>query len=234
MAADSALIPIARRNSGSGLFTGSGRYARGAGATLREHVAALGRTAWSGLFTIFFVQAALTLGLVVMGPLLATWMNFDFNQFLMLRVGLVGVLLHGGMVLCCAVMLVADCNRHLMLLQGGFVISNLMMSILLHWLIGPSSYAILFPSLTVTPIALPAARHALHGYDYLTFPGDTHLSESPCHFPTAEAASGDMARSDCRDAASLAKWLTGQGAVDRDGCKDLADRSWCKKTGGRS
>lgn len=140
--------------------------------SMRTRIDDLERTVWNGVFTVAFVQGAIALGLVLMAPLMAQFLGFSFNQFLMLRVALIGVFLHGVMFLCCAMLLVANRTRHFTLIQAGFLVLNLAMSLLLYALVGISSYAFFSSSLLGALAAFYAAYRAIHDYDYLAFLGE--------------------------------------------------------------
>lgn len=146
--------------------------ARATHALIRHRLDDLAGTAWSGVLTIASVQAAVTIGLVLMSPLLAKSLDFSFGQFLMLRVGLIGVFFHSLMFLCCALLLVANRNRHFAIMQGAFLALNLGISLVLHAAIGMSAYAFLASALLAAAGAFYAAFKALEAYDYDLFLGE--------------------------------------------------------------
>lgn len=146
--------------------------ARSTYGLIRERLGELEGVAWSGVFTIAFVQAAVTIGVVLMSPLLAKWLDFSFGQFLMLRVGLIGVFLHSVMFLCCALLLITNRIRHFAVIQGVFLLLNLAISLGLHAAIGMSAYAFLASSLLAAGAAVYAAYHALDSFDYVLFLGE--------------------------------------------------------------
>lgn len=160
-----------------GLVSAIGRFramvsARATYASLRSSIEDLARTTWRGIFLIGFVQGAITIGLVLMAPLVAKWLDFSFEQFLMLRIGLIGAFLHAVMFLCCAVLLVTNRNRHNMLIHGGFLTLNLVVSLLVYAFAGISAYAFFAGSLVGASVAFAYAYRAVHGYDYLYFLGE--------------------------------------------------------------
>lgn len=140
--------------------------------SVRACVDDLERTAWTGVFTIAFVQGAVTLGFVLMAPLVAKSFSFSFDQFLMLRVALIGAFLHSIMFLCCAILLVASRNRHFMLIQGGFLGLNLLLSVVLYAVAGVTPYAFFASSLVAAAAAFYCAYRAISGYDYLCLLGE--------------------------------------------------------------
>ncbi|QQO43534.1 exopolysaccharide Pel transporter PelG [Paracoccus sp. MC1862] len=146
--------------------------ARATHGVIRARIDDLERTVWSGMFTIAFVQGAITAGLILMAPLMARFLDFSFNQFLMLRIALIGVCLHGVMFLCCAMLLVANRTRHFMLIQAGFLVLNLTMSLLFYAFVGISAYAFFISSLLGALAAFYCAYRAIHDYDYLTLLGE--------------------------------------------------------------
>ncbi|QDA36574.1 hypothetical protein E4191_20960 (plasmid) [Paracoccus liaowanqingii] len=138
-------------------------------ALLQERLQDLVRTAWSGVFTIVVVQSAVTVGLVLMSPLLERSLDFSFDQFLMLRIGFIGCLGHAVMFLCCALLLVANRTAHFALIQGAFLVLNLGLSIGLSLVLGISAYAFFCSALIAGAVAFYAAYRALSDYDYHLF-----------------------------------------------------------------
>ena len=141
-------------------------------AVLRNRIDGLARVAWSGLFNIALVQAAITIGLILMSPLLAKSFDFSFGQFLMMRVGLIGVFFHSLMFICASLLLVANRTRHFAIIQGGFLLLNLGLSLTLYATIGISAYAFFASSLVAAVVAFYAAYKALQAYDYHLFLGE--------------------------------------------------------------
>jgi uncharacterized membrane protein len=141
-------------------------------ARLRQTVAALSLSIWTGLFSVVFLQGTLTACAVLMAPAAATILGFNFDQILTLRVGLIGVFFHSIFFVCCAVILV--CNRSLvfLLLQLGFLICNLFTSILFYVVVGFSAYAFFTSALIAAGAAFVCAYRALTSLDYLTFLGE--------------------------------------------------------------
>lgn len=146
--------------------------ARSTYGLIRGRLADLESVAWSGILTIAAVQAAVTVGIVLMSPLLAKSLDFSFGQFLMLRVGLIGVFFHSVMFLCCALLLVANRTRHYAIIQAAFLVLNLGISLVLHATIGMSAYAFLASSFLGAAGAIYAAYKALGAYDYDFFLGE--------------------------------------------------------------
>lgn len=146
--------------------------ARSTYGLIRERLEELESVAWSGVLAIAFVQAAVTIGIVLMSPLLAKLLDFSFEQFLMLRVGLIGVFFHSVMFLCCALLLITNRIRHFAVIQGAFLLLNLGISLGLHVTIGMSAYAFLASSLLGAGAAVYAAYQALNAYDYDLFLGE--------------------------------------------------------------
>lgn len=139
---------------------------------IRDRLDELEGVAWSGVFTIAFIQAAVTIGLVLMAPLLAKSLDFSFGQFLMLRIGLIAVFFHSVMFLCCALLLVANRIRHFAIIQAAFLTLNLAISLALYAMAGMSAYAFLASSLLGAAAAFHAAYRALNAYDYDLFLGE--------------------------------------------------------------
>ena len=139
---------------------------------IRNSVEILGKTVWSGVFSIVFMQAALTTCMVLMAPALAKALDFSFDQLLTLRVGLIAVLLHAFFYLSCAVILVCNRAQVFLILQAAFLILNLSASLIFYMRVGMSAYAFFASALIMAVVAFFAAYRALMNFDYLTFLGE--------------------------------------------------------------
>ncbi len=139
---------------------------------IRGSVEALGQTVWSGLFSIVFLQAALTSAMVLMAPALAKSLDFSFVQLLTLRVGLIAVFFHAVFYLCCAVILVCNRARLFLILQAAFLVLNFAGSLGFYLHIGMSAYGIFSSALIMAVAAFFVAFRALMKFDYLTFLGE--------------------------------------------------------------
>ena len=139
---------------------------------IRGTVDDLGQLIWSGLFSIVFLQAALTACMVLMAPAIAAVLAFGFDQFLTLRIGLIGVFFHSFFYLCCAVVLVCNRAQMFLLLQAGFLACNLIASPIFYLTAGMSAYAFFGSALIMGVIAFFVAYKALGDIDYLTFLGE--------------------------------------------------------------
>lgn len=139
---------------------------------IRRSVDSLEKTVWIGLCSILFLQGTVTACAVLMAPAAAKALGFSFDQFLTLRIGLIGVFLHCIFYLSCVVVLV--CNRSLMflLLQAGFLLCNLLASLVFYFAIGMSAYAFFTSSLIAAGVAIFVAYRSLTNLDYLTFLGE--------------------------------------------------------------
>ena len=146
--------------------------ARSTYGLIRERRIELEGVAWSGVLTIASVQAAVTIGIVLMSPLLARSLDFSFGQFLMLRVGLIAVFFHSVMFLCSALLLVANRTRHFAIVQAAFLLLNFSISLVLHATIGMSAYAFLASSSLGAAAAIYASYKALIAYEYDFFLGE--------------------------------------------------------------
>lgn len=139
---------------------------------IRNSVEALGQTVWSGLFSIVFLQAALTTAMVLMAPALAKSLDFSFSQLLTLRVGLIAVFLHAVFYLCCAVILVCNRARLFLILQALFLLLNFAVSLGFYLQIGMSAYGLFSSALIMAVVAFFVAFRALMKFDYLAFLGE--------------------------------------------------------------
>jgi uncharacterized membrane protein len=135
-------------------------------------VESLGQTVWSGVFSIVFLQAALTACTVLMAPAIATALNFSFDQLITLRVGLIAVFLHAFFYLSCAIILLCNRARVFLLLQASFLVLNLTASFIFYNQVKMSAYAFFVSALTMAIIAFIVAYRALLAFDYLTFLGE--------------------------------------------------------------
>ncbi|WP_299842508.1 exopolysaccharide Pel transporter PelG [uncultured Jannaschia sp.] len=141
-------------------------------ARIRMAVDVLGRNVWSGLFSIVFLQAALTACMVMMAPAAAAALAFGFDQFVTLRIALIGVFFHAFFYLGCAVILVCNRIRTFLMLQAGFLVCNIIASPAFYLLTGMSAYAFFGSALVMAVVAFFAAYRALAAIDYLTFLGE--------------------------------------------------------------
>lgn len=139
---------------------------------MRQSVEALGQAVWSGVFSIVFLQAAVTTCMVLMAPALAKALDFSFDQLLTFRVGLIAVSLHAFFYLSCAVVLVCSRARVFLILQAAFLVLNLVASLVFYAGIGMSAYAFFASALVMAVVAFFVAYRALMKFDYLTFLGE--------------------------------------------------------------
>jgi uncharacterized membrane protein len=139
---------------------------------IRTTIDRLCSVVWSRIFSIVFLQAALTACMVLMAPALAKALNFSFDQFLMLRVGLIAVFLHAVFYLSCGVVLVCNRMRHFAWLQGGLFITNLVFGMGFYGFLGPSAHGFFFAALLMSVAAFFVAYKALYSFDFLTFLGE--------------------------------------------------------------
>jgi uncharacterized membrane protein len=139
---------------------------------IRGSVEALGQTVWSGVFSIVFLQAALTTCMVLMAPALTTAFDFSFDQLLTLRVGLIAVFLHAFFYLSCAVILICNRARVFLMLQAAFLFLNLTASIVFYAELGMSAYAFFASALVMAVVSFIVAYRMLMSFDYLTFLGE--------------------------------------------------------------
>lgn len=136
---------------------------------LRQRVDQMEEVAWRGIITIACVQASITIGLVMMSPVLVDMVDFSFDQLLVLRVGLVAVFFHSILFLFSTLLLVANRVRHFALVQGGFLVLNLFLSMILDVAIGMSAYAMLASAILSAAICFRFAFMSLRAYDYHLF-----------------------------------------------------------------
>jgi uncharacterized membrane protein len=141
-------------------------------ARIRGSIDAMSQAVWSGIFSIVFLQAALTAGMVLMAPALVKALDFNFVQFLTLRVGLIGVFLHAFFLMSCAVLLVCNRARVFLALQASFMIGNFLASLGFYHQVGISAYAFFVSSLVMAVVGFLCAYQALIRFDYLTFLGE--------------------------------------------------------------
>lgn len=146
--------------------------ARATHGLLRQRVDRLEEVAWSGIVTIAMVQASVTIGLVMMSPVLVDQLDLSFDQLLVLRVGLIAVFFHSVLFLFCTLLLVANRVRHFALVQGCFLVLNLILSVVIDATVGMSAYAMLASAILSAAICFPLAYMSLRAYDYHLFVGE--------------------------------------------------------------
>ena len=140
--------------------------------TVRASVKMLGMRVWNGIFVIFFVQATITATLVLIAPIVSQRMHFDFEQFLMLRVGLVAVFLHSMFYVSSAILVLCGRSRLFFVVQLLFFVANALFSLGFLAVIGPSAFGIFTASLIAATVCFVFAYRALQTYDYLMLVGE--------------------------------------------------------------
>ena len=135
-------------------------------------VRGLEKVIWNRLIMIAFVQATSSIALLLITPLVAEVLTFDFAQFVMLRVGVVAVFLQSLIYMSSFVLVL--CNRISLFLftQALFFSVNIIASTACLAIVGVSAYGVFFSSLIVSAILFPCAFAAISKYDYLTFVGE--------------------------------------------------------------
>ena len=145
---------------------------RGTLPMVRASVEVLGHRIWNGIFAIFFVQATITATLVLIAPIVSQRMHFDFEQFLMLRVGLLAVFLHSMFYVCSAILVLCGRSRLFFLVQALFFAANALCSLGFLALLGPSAFGIFSASLIAATVCFVFAYRSLQTYDYLVLVGE--------------------------------------------------------------
>ena len=173
-----------------GLFRGT-LLERPTYGRVAEAVRGLEQVIWNRLMMIAFFQATCSMALLLMAPLVAEVLSFDFAQFVMLRVGVVAIFLQSLIYLSSCVLII--CNRISLFLftQALFFAVNVIASTACLAIVGVSAYGVFFSSLVVAAILLPCAFAALSRYDYLTFVGENEgLYDQGVAGKTGETATG--------------------------------------------
>ena len=152
---------------------------------LRRRIDQLERVSWSGIVTIACVQAGVTIGFVMMSPVIVDKFDFNFDQLLILRVGLIAVFFHSILFLFCTLLLVANRIRHFSLVQGGFLVSNLLLSVILQSMIGMSAYAMLASAILSAVICFRFAFMSIRAYDYQVFVTENEALYVPRYYVVA-------------------------------------------------
>ena len=141
-------------------------------ARIRSVITQLEHSVWSGIFSIVFIQAALTACIVLLTPIIVKSLDFSFEQFMALRVGIIGALLHSIFFLCCAVLLVCNRVKHFLILQISFLALNTIISVFIFVTIGLSAYGFFASAVIMSVASFFIAYRALANIDYLTFLGE--------------------------------------------------------------
>jgi polysaccharide biosynthesis protein PelG len=175
-------------------------------ALIAEAGRALQHTVWSHVFTIVFIQAACSAGLVMMAPVIANAMHFSFVQFDLLRVGTVAVFLQSLFYFSCSVLMI--CNRISLFyrVQILFFVTNLVTSIICMQVFGVSAYGVFFSSLLMAVISFAYAYTSLSRYDYLVFVGENDALYQGDAVRRPSEESSIISRLDARLSAARATW----------------------------
>lgn len=138
-------------------------------AVIRDAVADLVESVWSGAFRIFFLQGILTAVFVMLAPWLVVAMDFSFDQFFMLQVGIISTFLYSFVYICSSVLMICGRTDQFLRVQAIFLSLNAVLSILCLFLFDVTAYSFFISSLVAAAVAFFAAYRSLSQYDFLIF-----------------------------------------------------------------
>ena len=141
-----------------------------AGRTLgavRQSVVHLSDTVRSGLLSILLTQLAVCVAIILLAPSLAQTIGLRLDQYLTLRIGLVGAFFHLVFLAANGLLLLCNRKRQFLMLQAGFCALNLSLSLGFLPISGTAGYAFLGCSFLAAAIAVPMALRAVAQLDYL-------------------------------------------------------------------
>lgn len=139
---------------------------------VRATISVLEHSVWAGIFSIVFAQATLTASVVLLTPILISSLNFSFEQFITLRVGVIGVFLYSIFFLCGSVLLICNRIAHYLILQSSFLVLNTFTSFTFFYISGLSAYGFLLSAFVMALTSFFLAHRAITNIDYLTFLGE--------------------------------------------------------------
>ena len=141
-------------------------------SVIKEAVAKLCHVVWSGMFRIAFVQASVTIALVLFSPFLSNFLNFSLEQLVLLQIALASVLLQSVGYLACSVLILCSRTRTFLTVQLLFLLANLCCSFLFFSIFGATAYAVFISSLFFAALSVIVGYRSLSTYDYLVFLGE--------------------------------------------------------------
>ena len=168
-----ALATLAAFNEGP-LAEGMRHFRRGIteGDTLpglNRRVDALRAIVWDGLARIFGAQIVVTAGLILVAAAVAEAVNLPLDQFLLLRVGLLGAALHALFLAASAILALTNSRTTFAFLQGIFLALNVIVSTTLAMSIGVSALGLTLAAAMASVVAIPLAARSLDRLVRLTF-----------------------------------------------------------------
>jgi len=104
------------------------------GATLRAanlSGMAVSEMIWTGILRIMMTQFAVSAALLLLAPVIASAMGLRLDQFLVLRMGIVGTLLHALFLAASGVLVLCNAKMAFLILQAAFLTANLSLSAVL-------------------------------------------------------------------------------------------------------
>ena len=134
---------------------------------VRQSVAHLADTVRSGLSSILLTQLAVCVAIIFLAPSLAHTIGLRLDQYLTLRIGLVGAFFHLVFLAANGILLLCNRKRQFLMLQAGFCALNLILSLGFLPIPGTAGYAFLGCSIIAAAIAGPMALQAVRQLDYL-------------------------------------------------------------------
>lgn len=128
--------------------------ARGASLDAAEgSVRALSATVWTGILRIMVAQFALSAALLLTAPVIALAAGLRLDQFLILRTGIVGALLHAIFLAASGVLILCNRKSAFLTVQTIFLLSNFGMSAALTIMYGNTAMGFAMAAATSSIVA---------------------------------------------------------------------------------
>lgn len=139
---------------------------------VRQAIAALAMVAQARSGKLLFVQATIAGMLVLSAPWIAKAMSFDFQQFMVLRIALVALVLYSIFYVASLLILMCGRTRHFLLIQLGFLVLNVALSAIFIDQVGFTAYPLFLSSLISAVVAWPLAFRFIFAYDFFYLLGE--------------------------------------------------------------
>lgn len=126
------------------------------GATLRAAKSsgmAVSDMIWTGIVRIMSTQVAVSAALLLLAPAIASAMGLRLDQFLILRMGIVGTLLHALFLAASGVLVLCNAKIAFLVLQAAFLIANFSLSAVLTPMLGVTALGFALASGLVSILA---------------------------------------------------------------------------------
>ncbi|MFP7671908.1 exopolysaccharide Pel transporter PelG [Marivita sp. S0852] len=122
------------------------RAAKSSGRAVSEMI-------WTGVFRIMMTQFAVSAALLLLAPAIASAMGLRLDQFLILRMGIVGTLLHALFLAASGILVLCNAKMAFLVVQAAFLVANFSLSAILTSVIGVNALGFALASGLVSMIA---------------------------------------------------------------------------------